>query len=155
MAPDDVADAVTAVLTTGNGDHDGVTYRLTGPEAFTLTEAAETITRVTGRSVRFENETLDEAYASRAHFGGAGLRGRRWVTSYAAIAAGELAVVTGGRRGAHRAAAADLRRLSEQLHLTRPGIASVDRSLMVSSSKGATPPRSATQRTGAGSNPRS
>lgn len=95
VAPDDVADAVTAVLTTGNGDHDGVTYRLTGPEAFTLTEAAETITRVTGRSVRFENETLDEAYASRAHFGAPDFEVAGWVTSYAAIAAGELAVVTG------------------------------------------------------------
>ncbi|QDQ89501.1 SDR family oxidoreductase [Rhodococcus sp. WB9] len=95
VAPDDVADAVTAVLTTGNGDHDGVTHRLTGPEAFTLTEAAETITRVTGRSVRFENETLDEAYASRAHFGAPDFEVAGWVTSYAAIAAGELAVVTG------------------------------------------------------------
>ncbi|MFV9456908.1 SDR family oxidoreductase [Rhodococcus sp. NM-2] len=95
VAPDDVADAVTAVLTTGNGDHDGVTYRLTGPEASTLAEAAETITRVTGRSVRFENETLDEAYASRAHFGAPDFEVAGWVTSYAAIAAGELAVVTG------------------------------------------------------------
>ena len=80
---------------TGNGDHDGVTYRLTGPEVFTLSEAAETITRVTGRSVRFENETLDEAYASRAHFGAPDFEVAGWVTSYAAIAAGELAVVTG------------------------------------------------------------
>ncbi|MCQ4119463.1 SDR family oxidoreductase [Rhodococcus tibetensis] len=95
VAPDDVADAVTAVLTTGNGDHDGATYRLTGPEAFTLTEAAETITTVTGRSVRFQNETLDEAYASRAHYGAPQFEVDGWVTSYAAIAAGELAVVTG------------------------------------------------------------
>ena len=95
VAPDDVADAVTAVLTTGNGDHDGVTYRLTGPDAFTLAEAAETITRVTGRSVRFENETLEEAYASRAHYGAPEFEVEGWVTSYAAIAAGELAVVTG------------------------------------------------------------
>ncbi|MEV0947044.1 NAD(P)H-binding protein [Rhodococcus sp. NPDC049939] len=95
VAPDDVADAAAAVLSTGNGDHDGRTYRLTGPEAFTLADAAETITRVTGRPVRFENETLDEAYASRAHFGAPEFEVEGWVTSYAAIAAGELAEVTG------------------------------------------------------------
>ncbi|RVW01778.1 SDR family oxidoreductase [Rhodococcus spongiicola] len=94
VAPDDVADAATAVLTAGNGDHDGVTYRLTGPEAFTLTEAAEMITTVTGRSVSFENETLEEAYASRAHYGAPEFEVAGWVTSYAAIAAGELATVT-------------------------------------------------------------
>ncbi|WP_072690853.1 NAD(P)H-binding protein [Rhodococcus marinonascens] len=95
VAPDDVADAVAAVLTTGNGDHDGATYRLTGPEAFTLADAAETMTTVTGRSVRFENETLDEAYASRAHHGAPDFEVAGWVTSYAAIAAGELSPVTG------------------------------------------------------------
>ena len=75
--------------------HAGRTYSLTGPEELTLAEAAATMTRVLGREVTFEDETLEEAYASRAAYGVPGWQLDAWVSTYTAIAAGELAGVTG------------------------------------------------------------
>jgi uncharacterized protein YbjT (DUF2867 family) len=92
VARDDLADVAVEVLT-GDG-HDGAGLEVTGPEAFTLAEAAETIERITGRTVRFQHETLEEAYASRAHYGAPDWEVEGWVSSYAAIAAGELDRVT-------------------------------------------------------------
>lgn len=55
MAPEDVADAVASVLRAAVGGegspHDGTTYRLTGPEAFTLAVAAATLGAVVGREI--------------------------------------------------------------------------------------------------------
>jgi NAD(P)H dehydrogenase (quinone) len=83
---DDVADVVAAVLT-GDG-HDGMSYDVTGPEAFTLAEAAAAM------GVRYEDETLEQAYASRAGYGAPDWEVEGWVTSYTAVAAGELDLVT-------------------------------------------------------------
>lgn len=73
VAHEDIADAATAVLLadTESEDtrHDGVTYDLTGPEAFTLAEAAEELSRATGRTITYHPETREEAYASRAQYG--------------------------------------------------------------------------------------
>jgi NAD(P)H dehydrogenase (quinone) len=41
--------------------------------------------------IRYEAETEAEAYASRAHFGAPDFEVEGWVTSYTAIAAGEMA----------------------------------------------------------------
>lgn len=92
VARDDVADAAAAVLTTEG--HDGLTYELTGPDAHTLMWAAEVLTRVTGRPVRYVRETVQDAYVSRAHFGAPDWEVEGWVTSYLAMARGELDVVT-------------------------------------------------------------
>src|SRR4051812_1716521 len=92
VARDDLADVAVEVLT-DNG-YAGETLEVTGPEAFTMAEAAATITRVTGRPVRFEDETLEEAYASRARYGAPDWEVEGWVSSYAAIGAGELDRVT-------------------------------------------------------------
>ncbi|WP_433413371.1 SDR family oxidoreductase [Microtetraspora malaysiensis] len=92
VARDDIAD-VAAVVLREHG-HDGVTYDVTGPRALTMAEAAETITRVTGKPTRYHAETIEEAYASRARYGAPEWEVAGWVTSYAAIAAGELDVVT-------------------------------------------------------------
>lgn len=92
VAQDDIAEAAAAVLTDPDG-HDGATYSLTGPEAITLDEAARVITRRTGRTVTFADQTVDEAYASRA--GQApDWQLDAWVSTYTAIAAGELDGVT-------------------------------------------------------------
>jgi NAD(P)H dehydrogenase (quinone) len=88
VARDDVADVAIAVLT--SDEHDGQTYDVTGPEAFTLTEAAAELSRATGRSITFEHETLEQARASRAGSGAADWEIEGWVTSYAAIANGDL-----------------------------------------------------------------
>ena len=72
------------------GRHDGRTYDMTGPEAFTMAEAAEELSRVSGRTISYHAETLEEAYASRAHYGAPDWEVAGWVTTYAAVASGDL-----------------------------------------------------------------
>ncbi len=89
---DDIADVATAVLT-GKG-HDGRTYDMTGPEAVTMAGVAGELTRVTGRPISYLEETLEEARASRVPTGAPAWEIEGWVTTYAAIASGELDVVS-------------------------------------------------------------
>jgi NAD(P)H dehydrogenase (quinone) len=93
VARDDIADAAVAVLIDG-ADHIGHTYDVTGPEAISLAEIAAELTRASGRPVRYHAETLDEARASRARYGAPDWEVEGWVTSYAAVATGELSPVT-------------------------------------------------------------
>jgi len=93
VAQDDIADAAVAVLR-APGEHAGRTYDLTGPAAIGLAEAAATITEVTGRPTTYHAETVEEAYASRAKYGAPGWQVDAWVSTYTAIAAGELAGVS-------------------------------------------------------------
>lgn len=93
VAQDDIADAATAVLLAPS-PHAGRTYSLTGPRALTLDQVAAALTEATGRRIAYRPETLDEAYASRAGFGAPAWQVDAWVSTYTAIAAGELATVT-------------------------------------------------------------
>ena len=90
---DDIADVATTVLR-DPAPHAGMTYDLTGPEALTLSEIAATITSVTGRQVKYRNETLKEAYASRASAGAPDWQVEAWVSTYTAIAANQFAGVS-------------------------------------------------------------
>jgi uncharacterized protein YbjT (DUF2867 family) len=83
---DDVAAAAAAVLTSDG--HDGATYDLTGPGSFSLAEAAALL------GARFEDETDEQAYASRAGYGAPEWEVRGWVTSYQAIRDGSLDVIS-------------------------------------------------------------
>ncbi|PRZ08738.1 uncharacterized protein YbjT (DUF2867 family) [Isoptericola sp. CG 20/1183] len=95
VAHDDVADVATAVLLDEDPRrHDGVTYDVTGPIALSLTQVAALLTLATGRQITYHDETLDEAYASRAGLGASDVELAGWVSSYTAIAAGELAHVS-------------------------------------------------------------
>ena len=85
---DDVAAASAAALTSDG--HDGETYDLTGPTAFSLGEAAAELARATGKPIRFHDETDEEAFASRASFGAPEYEVRGWVSSYWAIRDGSL-----------------------------------------------------------------
>ncbi|MGX6606828.1 SDR family oxidoreductase [Micromonosporaceae bacterium Da 78-11] len=89
----DIADSAVAVLR-DPGAHVGRTYELTGPAALTLGEVASMITAATGRQVKFHDETLPEAYASRAALGAPQWQVEAWVSTYTAIAAGELSTVS-------------------------------------------------------------
>lgn len=71
--------------------HVGATYNLTGPEEISLGTAAEVLTAHTGRTVTYHPETVEEAYASRAPYGAPPWQLDAWVSTYTAIAAGELA----------------------------------------------------------------
>ena len=48
-----------------------------------------------GRPISYYDETVEEAYASRAKYGAPAWEVDAWVTTYTAMAAGEAAVVTG------------------------------------------------------------
>ena len=92
VARDDIAEVAVHVLT--EDGHDGQAYDLTGAEAFTLAEAAEELSRASGRLVTFQDETLDEARESRRSSGAADFEIEGWVTSYAALRAGDLDAVS-------------------------------------------------------------
>ncbi len=89
----DVARTAAAVLA-DPASHAGAIHDLTGPESLTLDEVAAIITTVTGRVTSFHDETLDEAYASRLPFGAPRYQVDAWVSTYTAIASGELARVS-------------------------------------------------------------
>lgn len=92
VARDDIADVATRVLT--SPDHSGKTYDLTGPEALSLADLASRLSAIWGRPVSYHAESLDEAYRSRERYGAPPWEVAGWVTSYAAIASGELDVVS-------------------------------------------------------------
>lgn len=93
VAQDDVA-AVLSVLLGSTDEHAGATYDLTGPEALTLDDAADQMSRLLGMRYRYHAETLEQAYASRASYGAPDWQVDAWVSTYTAIAAGELAGVS-------------------------------------------------------------
>jgi len=93
VAQDDIADVAVAVLREPQ-QHVNARYDLTGPAALTLREVAATITEVTGREVSYQDESLNEAYVSRAAYGAPAWQVDAWVSTYTAIASGELDGVT-------------------------------------------------------------
>ena len=88
VARHDVADVAAAILT-GEG-HDGQTYDVTGREALTMTQVAAQLAELSGKPISYRAETIEEAWASRASYGAPDWEVDGWVTSYAAIAAGDL-----------------------------------------------------------------
>ncbi|GAA4451782.1 SDR family oxidoreductase [Phytohabitans houttuyneae] len=93
VTQDDIADVAVAVLREPD-KHVNARYDLTGPAALTLREVAATIAEVTGDKVSYQDESLNEAYASRAKYGAPAWQVDAWVSTYTAIAAGELDGVT-------------------------------------------------------------
>ncbi len=89
---DDIADAAAAVLISDN--HEGQIYDLTGRGAFSLTDAAALMSRVSGKPITFHNETVEEAYASRAVYNAPDWEVAGWVTTYMAVAAGQNELVS-------------------------------------------------------------
>lgn len=93
VARTDVARTAAAVLS-DPAQHAHRTYDLTGPQALTLDEVAATISTVRGTQVTYHDETLEEAYASRAGYGAPDWQVDAWVSTYTAIADGTMATVT-------------------------------------------------------------
>jgi NAD(P)H dehydrogenase (quinone) len=94
VSRDDLADVAVAVLLRDDDELDGQALDVTGPEALTMAEAAAVLTEVTGRPVEYRDQTVEEAWATRRPSGHPDWEIEGWVTSYLAIAAGELATVT-------------------------------------------------------------
>ena len=93
IAREDIARCAVAVLR-DPAIHKGATYNLTGPEELTLAQAAGIITESTGRTITYQPETVEEAYASRAAYGAPPWQVDAWVSTYTAIAAGEMAGIS-------------------------------------------------------------
>ncbi|VXA94019.1 putative NAD(P)H azoreductase [Arthrobacter sp. 9AX] len=93
VAREDIARCAVAVLR-DPAIHKGKTYNLTGPEEITMAEAARILSAGTGRTITFHNETVEEAYASRASYGAPPWQVDAWVSTYTAMAAGEMAGVS-------------------------------------------------------------
>jgi NAD(P)H dehydrogenase (quinone) len=94
VSRDDLADVAAAVLLRTDDGLDGQALDVTGPEALTLAQAAAVLTEITGRRTEFRDQTIEEAWATRRPSGHPDWEIEGWVTSYVAIAEGELSTVT-------------------------------------------------------------
>lgn len=95
VARADVAGVAAAVLVAPEA-HAGAIYELTGPEALTMAAVAARAGAAVGRELRYEEETIEEAYASRraGYPDAADFELDAWVSTYTAIADGSVATVT-------------------------------------------------------------
>ncbi|WP_159942157.1 MULTISPECIES: SDR family oxidoreductase [unclassified Nocardiopsis] len=95
VSRDDVADVATAVLTDPGVrlNSENATYDVTGPEALSLSATAERLGTLTGRTVRYVPQSREEALEARRGGDAPEWAVEGWVSSYEAIAAGELDVV--------------------------------------------------------------
>jgi uncharacterized protein YbjT (DUF2867 family) len=92
VARDDIA-AVAAVVLTTDG-HEGRAYDLTGREALSMEEVAQQLSERLGRTITYKDETLEEAWASRAGYGAPDWMVEAWISTYTAIANGDLEKVS-------------------------------------------------------------
>jgi NAD(P)H dehydrogenase (quinone) len=74
--------------------HAGRSYDITGGAALSFAEIAAELSRLTGRQVTYKDETLEEAWASRAAYGAPDWQVEAWISTYTSVAAGDLAAVT-------------------------------------------------------------
>jgi NAD(P)H dehydrogenase (quinone) len=91
---DDIADAGAAVLADVES-HVDRRYDMTGPEAITIAETVAILSEVVGREIRYVDETVEQAWESRRPSGAEDWEIEGWVTSYTAIARGDLDIVSG------------------------------------------------------------
>lgn len=99
VAQRDAAQAVANIMAdiaAGGTQHQGRTYTLTGSQSLSMEDIARILTTCTGKPHRFHNETIAEAFASRraAYPDTPDWEIEAWVSTYTAIAKGELAQVT-------------------------------------------------------------
>ena len=93
VAQVDIAEVGAAVLRDPRS-YAGRRLDLTGPEALTLEQVAAILTDGTGRPIHYHPESVTEAFASRQRYGAPDWQVAAWVSTYTAIAAGELAHVS-------------------------------------------------------------
>jgi NAD(P)H dehydrogenase (quinone) len=92
ISRDDVADTVVAAVQ--SDEYVGQSLENTGPEALDFYETAAVLSQVTGSEISYVAETVEEAWRSRRPTGAADWEIDGWVTSYLAVANGELATVS-------------------------------------------------------------
>lgn len=89
VSREDVAQLVAAILL--DSSLGGGALNVSGPEAISFAEGAERLSKLAGRTLRYVDETLEEARAWRAKSGAPEWEVDTWIGSYEAVAAGELA----------------------------------------------------------------
>ncbi|TKJ30474.1 hypothetical protein A6V29_01955 [Blastococcus sp. CCUG 61487] len=94
VSRDDLADVGAAVLLRDDDELADRTLDVTGPEALTLDEAAAVLAELTGRPAEYRQQTVEQAWETRRPSGAPDWEVEGWVSSYLAIAAGELAQVS-------------------------------------------------------------
>lgn len=92
ISRDDIADTVVAALQTDR--FDGQALENSGPAALDLHETAAVLSRVTGRSISYVDQTEAEAWESRRPTGAPDWEIAGWISSYLAIANDELSLVS-------------------------------------------------------------
>lgn len=92
VARSDVAAVATAVITSDSRQ----TQRLdvTGPTLVDLHEIAQMITDISGKPLHYHEETVEEAYQWRSQLDISQVQLDGWISSYTAIAAGEMAQIS-------------------------------------------------------------
>lgn len=91
VARDDVADVGAAVVLDAPSEE---MYDVTGPTALTVAETVDVLGDVAGRPVRYEQEGLDEARESRRlAYDVPAFEIEGWISTYAAVATGEMGFV--------------------------------------------------------------
>ncbi|QEP08625.1 SDR family oxidoreductase [Glutamicibacter sp. ZJUTW] len=93
VARADVARSAAAVLA-DPAEHAGATYELTGPQSLDMADVARILSGAGGKQIVFHNETIEEAYASRAVFGAPDWQLDAWVSTYTAIASDAMSQVS-------------------------------------------------------------
>ena len=88
------AGRVAAGVLADPGRYENQILDVTGPEALTLDEIADVLSRVWGRPVTYVRETVEEAYESRRKWPAAQWEYDSWVSTYTSIARGEMDVVS-------------------------------------------------------------
>lgn len=91
--PRDVASVAAAVLTSSG--HEGATYQLTGPEALSYTQLAESLSAVTGSEIEFIDVSDDAARAALVASRMPGWLVEHLIALFGLIRGGELEMVTG------------------------------------------------------------
>ena len=92
ISRDDIADTVVATIQ--NDAWTGQALENTGPAALDFYETADILSRVTGRDISYVEETEGEAWESRRPTGAPDWEIEGWVSSYLAVANGELSTVS-------------------------------------------------------------
>lgn len=90
----DIADVIAALAEDPGTEHDGTVLQVTGPESLTLAETAARLAESTGRPFRYQDESLEDAFAWRWEQGMSGTQIESWISWYLAIAGGELDFVS-------------------------------------------------------------
>lgn len=94
VAQEDIARTAVAILRDPDA-HLDTAYELTGPQALSFTEIAQVLSGFGQRRVSFINETIEQAYASRAAYGVPQWQLDAWVSTYTSIASGAMEHVSG------------------------------------------------------------